>query len=221
MDAPSLVELCGQRLWLSPMRAIYWEQRQALILSDMHLGKSGHFRKSGIAIPQNMYKEDLHRLVHLLQQFKPNQMIVVGDMFHSHTNKELDLFTKWRADFPQIQIDLVKGNHDILTETWYADAGIELHHDSLDMAPFRFVHDLSSGANENKTDEAYLFSGHIHPGVLLSGLGKQSMRLACFHIGKSHCTLPAFGAFTGLALIAPEKGDQVYAIAERTLIRIT
>ena len=28
----------------------------------MHFGKSGHFRKSGIGIPQNIYKEDLHRL---------------------------------------------------------------------------------------------------------------------------------------------------------------
>jgi hypothetical protein len=38
-----------QHFWLSPERVIYWEDEKALILSDSHFGKTGHFRKSGRA----------------------------------------------------------------------------------------------------------------------------------------------------------------------------
>jgi len=62
-----------------------------LIISDLHFGKTGHFRKSGIAVPQGVYKEDLQRLVSQIQYFQPSQLIIVGDFFHSQLNKELEL----------------------------------------------------------------------------------------------------------------------------------
>jgi metallophosphoesterase superfamily enzyme len=115
-----------QTLCLSPDRCVFWEEQKTLIVSDLHFGKTGHFRKSGIAVPQAVYKEDIQRLVNLLQFFKPQQMIVVGDFFHSHANKELDLFLKWRADFESLHIILVKGNHDILKAEWYQQANISV-----------------------------------------------------------------------------------------------
>jgi metallophosphoesterase superfamily enzyme len=54
-----------------------------LIVSDLHFGKTGHFRKSGIAVPQSVYKKDLQRLFHQVQYFQPRKLIVVGDLFHS------------------------------------------------------------------------------------------------------------------------------------------
>src|SRR5215213_4953452 len=114
MQAPILHKLYGQNLWLTAQRAIFWEEEKALIVSDLHFGKTGHFRKSGIAVPQNVYKEDLQRLVSLLSYFTPQKFIVVGDFFHSTANAELDWFKKWRADFTGLHFMLVKGNHDIL-----------------------------------------------------------------------------------------------------------
>src|SRR6478672_9244810 len=90
--------------WLSLQRCVYWEEQNALIVSDLHFGKTGHFRKSGIAVPQNIFKEDLQRLVSLLNYFKPQQLIVVGDFFHSHENNELEWFKKWRNDFASLKI---------------------------------------------------------------------------------------------------------------------
>src|SRR6188474_2502174 len=104
---------------LSAGRCVFWEEEKALILSDLHLGKTGHFRKSGIAVPQAIFKEDMQRLVTLLQHFKPLQVIIIGDMFHSDANKEHDFFLKWRKDFAQLSFRLVKGNHDILEAQWY------------------------------------------------------------------------------------------------------
>ena len=48
----------------------------------------------------------------------------------------------------------------------------------------------------------YALCGHIHPGVRLSGSGGQSERLPCFVLGRRRAILPAFGGFTGLALVS-------------------
>src|ERR1017187_1809839 len=96
-----------ETLWLSAERCIFWENEKALILSDLHFGKTGHFRKSGIAVPQNVFKEDLQRLFSLVQFFKADSLIIVGDLFHSHENREMDLFLKWRKDHASLQLQLI------------------------------------------------------------------------------------------------------------------
>ena len=129
-----------QTFWLSATRTIFWEDQNALILSDLHFGKTGHFRKAGIAVPQSVYKEDLQRLVNLIQYFKPVQLIAVGDLFHSHVNLELDLFKRWRNDFESLDFVLVKGNHDILKADWYEQASIKVTNELL-FDDILFVHD--------------------------------------------------------------------------------
>jgi metallophosphoesterase superfamily enzyme len=54
-----------------------------LILSDLHLGKTAHFRKNGIPLPANIILEDLKRLSILIDHFKPEKIIVVGDFLHA------------------------------------------------------------------------------------------------------------------------------------------
>ena len=184
--------------WLSPERCIFWEEEKALVISDLHFGKTGHFRKSGIPVPQHVYKEDLQRLFNQVQFFKPQKLIVVGDLFHSDANKELELFKKWRLDLPGLDIQLVKGNHDILIADWYTQAEINVITENLVVKNFCFRHDFSSSASDQLS--YYTFSGHIHPGIRLNGLARQSLRFPCFYFTESYCILPAFSRFTGLAL---------------------
>ncbi|WP_018614856.1 ligase-associated DNA damage response endonuclease PdeM [Segetibacter koreensis] len=200
-----------QTLWLSADRCIYWEEQKSLIISDLHFGKTGHFRKSGIAVPQSVYKEDMQRLVNQLQLYKPQQLIVVGDLFHSVVNKELDFFKKWRNDFSHLHIQLVKGNHDILKNEWYSEANISVSDNHLHVANFCFVHDISDACTPSPQIN-YYFSGHIHPCVLLKGLAKQSLSLPCYYFTDSFAVLPAFSKFTGGASIEPKSSDNVFAI---------
>jgi DNA ligase-associated metallophosphoesterase len=209
----------GQQLWLSPDRCIFWEEEKSLIVSDLHFGKTGHFRKSGIGVPQTVYREDLLRLLSLIQYFQPRQLLVVGDLFHSRENKELALFQRWREDFPQLGIRLIKGNHDILKDDWYQAAGIEVSQERLQLGKFAFIHDITTeaecvAAEESEEDAAlaYSFSGHIHPGIRINGLGRQSLRFPCFYFGTDFAILPAFSRFTGLASIDPEPQSNVFAI---------
>jgi DNA ligase-associated metallophosphoesterase len=215
MQAPVLHNLHQQKLWLTAQRSIFWEEQKTLIVSDLHFGKTGHFRKSGIPVPQTIYKEDLQRLVMLLNYFKPEQLIVVGDFFHSHANTELDWFKKWRNDLSHLKILLVRGNHDILKDAWYKEADIEVVEKELLIHPFLFTHDKCVDRND-----VYTFCGHIHPGIYLSGLGKQGLRLPCFYFARNHCVLPAFSLFTGMALIEPERNENVFAIVDNKLMQM-
>ena len=211
MQASERFILHQQTLWLSPDRCIYWEEQKSLIISDPHFGKTGHFRKSGIAVPQSVYKEDLQRLVSQLQFYKPQQLIIVGDMFHSIANKELDFFKKWRNDFSHLHIQLIKGNHDILKKEWYSEANITLTDDHLHIANFCFVHDISHACPPSAHIN-YYFSGHIHPCVLLKSLAKQVLSLPCYYFTPNFAVLPAFSKFTGGASIKPKTCDNVFAI---------
>ncbi|MDB5251719.1 MAG: metallophosphoesterase [Flaviaesturariibacter sp.] len=214
MQPPVLHTILGQTFWLSASRAIFWESKKTLIVSDLHLGKSGHFRKAGIAVPQQVLQEDMQRLVSLLQYFSPETVIVVGDFFHSTANREHDFFRRWRDDL-SARIVLVRGNHDILKADWYREAGIEVVEDHLCIDSFCFSHDRFE-----VPEGLYTFSGHIHPGVVINGLGRQSLRFPCFFFTRDYCVLPAFGKFTGLANMQPAKEDVVYALVEQSVIRL-
>ena len=215
MQAPIPHVIQQNTFWLSAEKCLYWQEQKALILSDLHLGKSGHFRKAGIPVPQGVMKADMQRLVQLIQHFKPAQLIVVGDFFHSHNNLELDLFKRWRQDLGHLPFRLVRGNHDILKKDWYEEAEIEVIDKDLCIEDFCFTHD-----NNDIHPEHYTFTGHLHPGVVINGLGKQTLRFPCFYFTPRYSILPAFGKFTGLASVQPSSKDVVYAIADSTLIKL-
>jgi uncharacterized protein len=215
---PLPFKLHHQTLWLSPARCIFWEEESALILSDLHFGKSGHFRKFGIGIPQNIFKEDLQKLFAQIAFFKPKVLLIAGDMFHSSANKEVDFFIKWRNDFPTVEIKLIRGNHDILTEQFYKEANIEVVENKLLIKDFCFTHDIASSCNnENKH---FTFSGHIHPGIKMNGSGNQSLMLPCFYFSKKYAILPAFSAFTGLAKIKPSASDHVFVLLKSQVMQL-
>jgi uncharacterized protein len=207
----------GNNFWLSSQRCVFWEEKNALIVCDLHIGKAGHFRKAGIPISQRVYTEDLQRLLAAVLFFKVETLIIVGDLSHSHSNKELDLFLRWRGDFPSLKIHLVKGNHDILSEAWYRECQIIVHHDKYCIDDFCFCHDACLAEQEKGS---YVFSGHIHPGVKIRGMAKQALSFPCFYFTEKYCVLPAFSKFTGLALIRPAEDESVFAIVENDIMKL-
>lgn len=199
---------------LSAERTIFWEAEKTLLIADLHIGKSGHFRKAGIGIPQSVYKNDLQRLVTQLLFFKAERLIIVGDLSHSKANRELELFQRWRNDFSTLDIHLTKGNHDILGDHWYQESGITVHHPILQIGNFGFTHEPL----EYFDDDLYYFAGHVHPAVQVRGRGRQAMRLPCFYFSQQQAILPAFSMFTGTYTVRPDVGETVVAIANKEMI---
>jgi DNA ligase-associated metallophosphoesterase len=207
--------------WVSPERTLFWEEENTLIVADVHIGKTGHFRREGIPIPQNIFKADLQRLMAQIYLYKTDRLLIVGDFSHSIANKEMELFLKWRKDFSLLRIDLVKGNHDILDDDWYSRAAITMHEWELVINNFCFRHeDKRRKPLEKQGAVNYTFTGHVHPGIKLKGQARQSFMFPCFYFGREGCILPAFSKFTGTHKIVPAEGDTVYAVAGNELIKM-
>ncbi len=206
-----------QTLLLLPERAIFWEEERMLFMADVHLGKVNHFRKAGIAIPTAAANQNLQVLSALVNYFQPQTICFLGDLFHSDKNKEWELFVQWRESLPQINIELIRGNHDIIAAAHYKRADIKVYPVCVEKGPFLFTHEPM----ENCPSDKYTFAGHIHPGVRLNGAGRQSLTLPCFYFGKNQALMPAFGQFTGTAQIKPRKDDAVFVIAEGKVLRIS
>lgn len=216
MTAPVLHCIRDHHFWLSPERVLYWEEEKTLILSDLHFGKTGHFRKSGIAVPQSIYQQDLQRLFHQISFFNPERILIVGDFFHSIENKEMDFFLKWRNDLSALPMILVKGNHDILQKEWYRNASVDIV-ERFQLNSFLFIHD-NTGLTHS--EDAFVYSGHLHPGCIIRGAGKQSLRFPCFYFTEQQAILPAFSHFSGLAIVQAKKNDHVFAIVNQSIIKI-
>lgn len=124
-------------------------------------------------------------------------------------------------DLPALEIILVKGNHDILKNEWYEKAKIQVVEKKMSIRNFCFTHDVDEFCETDEEENIFTFSGHIHPGVRISGPGRQSLRLPCFYFGKKYAVLPAFSLFTGLAKITPKKGDHVFALIENSVVKLS
>ncbi|MDB5007904.1 MAG: metallophosphoesterase [Mucilaginibacter sp.] len=210
--------LLNQDLLLLPQKAIYWQQEKALIAADVHLGKVGHFRKAGIAVPRDMEQNDLAVLSDLIFEHKPEKLIFLGDFFHSDINSDWDWFILWRSQFPKLEIILVRGNHDIIDDSYYQLLNIVLH-DRLLIDPFLMLHHPLTD-EEQATAEGYSFCGHIHPGISLAGRARQHITLQCFAFGAKQAILPSFGRFTGKVAIRSNKNDRIFAIAKDKVLAI-
>jgi DNA ligase-associated metallophosphoesterase len=214
-NSPYLYSIRNQQILLSKERCIFWENQQLLILSDTHFGKSGHFRKEGIAIPQGVYQSDIKRLAGVIEYFKPVGILIIGDMFHSTFNKEINYFKTFREDYAKVGLSLIRGNHDILSKEVYRELAIDVYDGTFNMSPFTFVHDL----NDLETPiENYVFSGHLHPGIDMKGKGRQKLRLPCFHFRSQYAYIPAFSRFTGTSTIHRKKEDDIFLITEDGVI---
>ena len=209
-------KLLGEDLLLLPQKAIYWPKQNSFIIADVHLGKTGHFRKAGIAIPRDLEQNDLAILSDLVAEFKPERIVFLGDLFHSDLNADWEWFTMWRQQFPHIVIDLIKGNHDIIADTHYTQLNVNLYK-QLVIGPFLMLHHPLP-EDELQLIKHYVLCGHIHPGINLTGKGRQSITLPCFAFGAGQAILPSFGKFTGKVALSTAKTDKIFAVLKDKVV---
>lgn len=204
------IPIRGQQLYLSSRLALFWKEEALLVVSDVHLGKTGHFRRNGIALPKDINQNNLQRLDQLIEYYEPESLLFLGDLFHSEMNSEWKDFMKWREYYTRLPMYLTAGNHEHYPLQAYQDLGLIASADLI-RPPFLLSHQLSS---EHEEQDLLVISGHIHPSVMLKGKGRQRLRLPCFRLNERELLLPAFGSFTGTHPIKPNADDRIFVIAE-------
>lgn len=208
-------EVCGELLTLLPQKAIFWASRNILIISDLHLGKATHFRLHGLPVPAEVGKYNFLDLELLIAVTQPKEVILLGDLFHSKINSEWEAFRQWRCRHEGIAFHLVLGNHDILKRETYHECQLTIHPSTYSLPPFVFSHEPLENAGLG-----YNLAGHIHPGVRVSGKGRQSLKLKCFFFRPTGALLPAFGHFTGSCCLQPTAEDEVFLILENSVMKM-
>jgi DNA ligase-associated metallophosphoesterase len=201
------LELAGEAVVLLPEKALYWPRRRMLVIADIHFGKAAAFRAQGVPVPRGTTSAKLARLDALLAQYPTDTIVFLGDFLHAraaHAAATLAAMQAWRDRHPQLDLVLVRGNHDRHAGDPAAALGIAMVDEPHTVDGFSFCHHPDIAA------PGYVLAGHVHPVFVLSSRHDR-LRLPCFLAGQSRMILPSFGAFTGGHPVQPISGEKVYA----------
>jgi DNA ligase-associated metallophosphoesterase len=193
--------------------ACYWLEQDVLLLADVHLGKSAHFRKHGMAVPSTADDAEYDKLNHLIEHYQPSRVWFLGDLFHSYRNAEWHFFEQW-VRMQSIEIALVMGNHDIISRESFEQLGMRTYK-SLQMDKIILTH------HPQEIKEHFNIAGHIHPSIKLTGLGRQRLKLPCFFCTEHGMILPAFGDFTGTYTLTPQKGNRIFVCVDEEVVELS
>ena len=209
--------VAGERLLLLSERAIYWPRAAALVVADVHFGKAASFRTLGVPVPRGTTATDIQRLSRLIAQHSPERLLILGDLLHASTGRAertMAAIAAWRAEHSQLQIMLVRGNHDHRAGDPPEDWQIACSSEPVVEGPFVFRHEPEAD------DRGYVLCGHVHPSVTLSDRAGGHLRTRCFYFGQQIGILPAFGRFTGTHTITPQVGDRIFAVGPDEIIEL-
>ena len=167
------------------------------------------------------------------------RVIFLGDFLHSakaHAAPTQRAIAIWRAKHPELALTLVRGNHDDRAGDPPAALGVQVVDEPLMLTgraaalvaaatpslnvptPLaNVVSPLALCHHPQHVPGAYVLAGHAHPCVVLTGAGRERLRLPCFWLGDAIKNpvgvLPAFGSFTGMHPIDRRPRDRVFAVA--------
>ena len=217
------IDCAGWALQLLPGGATYLPEVATLLVADAHFGKAVSFRLAGVPVPQGTTTETLQRLTDALAETTATRVIFLGDFLHSakaHAAPTQQAIASWRRLHPELALTLVRGNHDDRAGDPPAALGVQVVDEPLLLEKTSsdpLAMPLALCHHPQRVAGAYVLAGHLHPCVVLTGAGRDRLRLPCFWLGDAVSNpvgvLPAFGSFTGMHPIERQPRDRVFAIA--------
>lgn len=209
----------GEDLLLDPSGAAFFPAEGALVLADIHFEKGTAYGRSGQFLPPYDTRAMLRRIEKLFAQYRPAQVIALGDSFHDgKAGERLDSeeVAKVSALTRATRWIWVEGNHDPDPPAWLG--GSVAREIVLGGLVFRHIPNDFNARGE--------VAGHIHPAVRLSRQGL-SVRRRCFVSDGLRLLLPAFGAYAGGLDVRDgavqalfEKGYAVYALGKEKVYHV-
>lgn len=172
----------GEGFQARPSGALYWPARRALIVADLHLGKSARMAaRGGALLPPFETADTLAKLAADLAALPVAQVISLGDAFDDDAAPDALRATDRSALQAMAQGRdwlWITGNHDTRAAPGFGTVASDWHAGALVLR-----HIAGKGPD---------ISGHYHPKARLAGRSRPA-----FLIGADHLILPAFGTYTG------------------------
>lgn len=212
----AIVQLDGTDAELMPERALFLRGARALVVADLHIGKSESYRRFGVPSADGIDDETLDRLGRAAMRAGARVIVVVGDLTH-HADGigevEMERFARFRERI-MLPIRLVEGNHDRGARTLPPEWMIDRVGARFALGGVRFEHEPPAKAAADWT-----VSGHLHP-MLSVARGPRSVEAPAFVVDRIRRTvvLPAFSKFTRGVRFDGRDGSELYAIAEGSVV---
>jgi DNA ligase-associated metallophosphoesterase len=169
--------------------ALYWPERGALLVADLHLEKASWYARGGQMLPPYDSIATLTELAALQESTKAREIWCLGDSFHDKAGCER-LGQEARARLTALtratRWTWITGNHD---------AGLIDHCGGV-IAEEAVIDGLVLRHEADPADARPELSGHFHPKLRLRFRGRHVAR-RCFVASGTKLILPAFGALTG------------------------
>lgn len=209
------ITLAGVTVDLLPDKALHLPDARTLIVADVHWGKAATYRALGVPVPHGTTRTGLDRLGSLLTQTGATELLVLGDLIHARAGMQpqtIEALEQWRDARRDLAITLVRGNHDYRAGDPPASLNIRCVDAPLYVGPFALHH------HPTEDPSGYVLAGHVHPVAQLRGRARQKVTLPCFAFGARGGVLPAFGEFTGGAVIDQRDFARTFVIADDSVI---
>jgi uncharacterized protein len=210
------IDVGGVELELLSGKAAWWPAESTLLIADAHLGKAVSYRRLGVPVPEATTGGNLDALDALLALHDARRIAFLGDLLHSrfsHDKATLAAVAAWREQRSQLELILVRGNHDDHAGDPPPSWGVQCVDEPLTLPG---ASHLALCHHPQPRHGSYVLAGHLHPCTTI-GRGIDRLRLPCFHIGPGVGVLPAFGAFTGMHPIERASGDRVFVVADNAV----
>jgi DNA ligase-associated metallophosphoesterase len=190
LDEPMVpFSFAGETFVPTPEGALFWPERNALLVADLHLEKASWFARLGQFLPPYDSHATLTALAREVERTGATRLYCLGDSFHDRFGCDR-LPEGARALLTDLTERLdwtwIVGNHD----PGFADhcggrleeevevGGIVLRHEAV------------------RDDPRPEISGHFHPKLRLHLKGRHVSR-RCFVVASTKIIMPAFGSLTG------------------------
>ncbi len=203
-----LTEIAGEATQLLLDKGLYLPRRQTLLVADPHFGKAATFRGAGIPIPTGTTADDLAIVGSMLAATGAQRLIILGDFFHAaagRADRTMATIESWIAERRQLEIVIVRGNHDEQAGDPPRDWGCRCVNVLIE-PPFVFQH------HPTESPHGYALAGHLHPSVYIADRHGAGLTAPCFWFTAAYGVLPALGRFTGRAVIDRQAEDRVFAV---------
>ncbi|MFZ9914205.1 MAG: hypothetical protein ACO3IB_02560 [Phycisphaerales bacterium] len=79
----AIISIDGREVELLPERAAFLRAARALVVADLHVGKSESYRRFGVPAADGIDEETLVRLSRAAMRVSAKVIVVVGDLTHS------------------------------------------------------------------------------------------------------------------------------------------
>lgn len=212
------VEVGGESLVLLPQKLVWWPRTRTLLVADAHVGKAVSFRRLGVPVPRGTTTQALAVLTERITAHGATRVVFLGDFLHSersHAASTLGAVARWRAAWPDVELVLVRGNHDDRAGDPPSALGFHVVDEPLLEGGLALCH------HPVPREGRYVLAGHLHPCLSVGGrAARDHLRLPCFHFGAQVGVLPAFGDFTGMHAVRPVPGDRLFAVAEDAVVEV-